>query len=197
MNQPESLRTGRAAIDFGQAVLAIDLVLQLVTAAIDLPGEELAVLRSERHRREEPAVLAGVEARRAVAGLDRALRCGIEALERGHERARLIELELEVTVGEARDHRLHALGGDAGVRQVTGKRALHFPVHAFLRVSRGRERERSHRHAGRHESSTRSPDHLAASLVWLVALPRGYASSSSSPLASFRSAVSKPSVNHP
>ena len=47
------LGTGRAAIDFGQAVLAIDLVLQLVTAAIDLPGEELAVLRSERHRREK------------------------------------------------------------------------------------------------------------------------------------------------
>ena len=44
-----SLGAGREAVDLGQPVLVIDLLLQLVAAAIELPREELAVLRPERH----------------------------------------------------------------------------------------------------------------------------------------------------
>jgi hypothetical protein len=57
------LRAGGVAVDPLEIVLGINLVLELVASAIQLPGEKLAILRPERHRREEGQrrVLAGME----------------------------------------------------------------------------------------------------------------------------------------
>ena len=65
-------------IEGDQAVLLVDLVAQLVAVAEDLPGEELAVARTEGHRGEErqrrvaPAWKPGVVQQASTVPLDAA-----------------------------------------------------------------------------------------------------------------------------
>src|SRR6185503_17099588 len=84
-------------------MLGVNLVAQLVAAAVPFPGQELADARAERHGRKESQrrVLAGVVAGRRPARLDRSLGNRVETLERRNERAGLEELDLELAAGHA------------------------------------------------------------------------------------------------
>ena len=125
-------------IDGGQAVLGVDLVPQLVAAAVPLPGQELADTRAERHRGEEcrRGIFTGVIARRRPARLDRSLGDRIEALERGNQRAGLEELDFELASGHALDVLREAHTGRAKVRERAAEGALHLPADSFLGAGR-------------------------------------------------------------
>jgi len=160
-------------------MLGIDLVAQLVAAAVPLPGQKFAEARAERHRGEERerGVLAGMIAGRGPARFDRTLGDRVEALERRDERARLEELYFE----PARRHALDVLGeahsGSTEMRELASERALHLPAHAFLggcisdsrREAQGRDAQRRRcyqrqfRHTDRHESSSQIGRRSAAS----------------------------------
>src|SRR5262245_44854761 len=83
-------------IDGDEIMLCIDLLSQLIAAAVPLPGKELTDVRTEGHSGEkgERRIFAGMIAGRRPAGLDRSLGDRIEALERWNERSRLVELHL-------------------------------------------------------------------------------------------------------
>ena len=159
-----------------QVVLGVDLVAELVAAPEPLPGEELTDLGAERHGGEERqgGVLAGVVAGRGPARLDRALGDRVEALERGDQRARLEELQLE----RAARHDLDVVGeagrGRAQVRQLAAEGARHLPLHLALglggRCGQGRsEIGRAHQGDGESDDGLeRSVSHgdTSAMRVW-------------------------------
>ena len=140
------LRTDAEAVDRRRATRVVELLAQLVAAAEELPGLELADLRAERDRGEErdrAAEHVGVVAGGGPTRVDRALRGRLELLRARHQRARLVELDLEVSAG----HLLDALGErDAGGSEDGNggpEGAGHLPADAVLRacVERG---HRSH-----------------------------------------------------
>ena len=149
------LGTDHVAVERVQIAPGVDLVLQVLAAAIDHPGEIFAEARPERHRGEKGKrrMLAGVIAGGGEAGFDRTLGRGIEALQRRHQRAGLEELEREVAARDPLDHRLQPLGRRAEMRQVARERALHLPAHALLRTAVGRAEPEGgdERHAGGRE----------------------------------------------
>ena len=126
-----------------QVVLGVNLVIELVAAAIGQPGEKLTRPRPEGHGGEEGKgrIFARVVAGSAPHGVDRTGLDGIEALEHGNKRVRLIELDGQVAVGHI-FHDILVAGGDlAHDRELGPEGALHFPAH-FLRFGVARRAER-------------------------------------------------------
>ena len=125
-----------------QVVLGIQLVVELVAAAIAHPGQQFAGARPERHGCEERqrGIFAGVVAGGAPHGVDGARLDGVEALERRHQRARLIELDGQVARGHVLDDVLVARRNLADDREFRPEGALHFPAH-FLRFGIARRAE--------------------------------------------------------
>ena len=150
------LRRDGEGVDRDQAVLGVDLVAQLVAAAEPLPAEELADRRPERHRGEEGErrILAGVVARRRPARFDGALRHRVEAFQRRDQRARLVELDLELAGGQPLDvlGKAHRRGAD--MRQLAAEGALHLPAHLVLRLRRKSDHGSGHGDGCRHQQRT-------------------------------------------
>ena len=149
-NQPEVSGPMQKQSKAIEIVLGVDLVAQLVAAAEPLPGQELADVGAERHRREEGerGILAGVVAGRRPARLYRALGDRIEAFQRRHDGAGLEELHLELAPGHALDVLGEAHGRWAEVGERAGECARHFPAHAILGIGRGgHQHERGGRRA--------------------------------------------------
>ena len=117
-----------------QVVLGVDLVVELVAAAIGQPRKQFTRARAERHGREEGqrGIFAGVVAGSAPHGVDRPGFNRVEALEHGHQSIRLVELDVQVAAGHVLDDVFVAGGHFADDGELGPEGALHFPAH-FLR----------------------------------------------------------------
>ena len=157
------LRTDAEAVDRGHAVRVVELLAQLVAAAVPLPGLELAERGPERHRGEErnrTAEHVGVVAGGRPACIDRALGDRLELLRSRHERPRFVELDLEVAPGHLR----YALGerDTSGTehRDLGPEGARHLPADALLRTRVERTNQGDGAgEAGRHDGSCMLVDH--------------------------------------